>query len=159
MKGVHKSPTLYGAFPTDAYSHTPAGKGAQQPGMTGQVKEDILSRFGELGVFIKEGVLHFNPCLLRKDEFLTKSKSFEYVNVHFEHKTIELTENSLGFTFCQIPVVYQLSDNSNIEIFDNQGNSKTINQLTLDAKTSQDVFSRNGVIDKLIVNVVATNLK
>ena len=24
----------------------PAGKGAQQPGMTGQVKEDILSRFG-----------------------------------------------------------------------------------------------------------------
>lgn len=157
--GVHKSPTLYGAFPTDAYSHTPAGKGAQQPGMTGQVKEDILSRFGELGVFIKEGVLQFNPCLLRKDEFLTKSKSFEYVNVHFEHKTIELTENSLAFTFCQIPVVYQLSDKSNIEIFDKQGNSKTINQLTLDTKTSQDVFSRNGVIEKLIVNVVATNLK
>jgi hypothetical protein len=157
--GVHKSPTLYGAFPTDAYSHTPAGKGAQQPGMTGQVKEDILSRFGELGVFIKDGVLQFNPCLLRKDEFLTKSKSFEYVNVHFEHKTIELKENSLAFTFCQIPVVYQLSDNSNIEIFDNKGNSKTINQLTLDARTSQDIFSRNGVIEKLIVNVVATNLK
>ncbi|WP_291135111.1 hypothetical protein [Flavobacterium sp. UBA7663] len=157
--GVHKSPTLYGAFPTDAYSHTPAGKGAQQPGMTGQVKEDILSRFGELGVFIKNGVLHFNPCLLRKDEFLTKSKTFNYVNVHFEHKTIELNENSLAFTFCQIPVVYQLSDVSNIEIFNDQGNSKTINQLTLDAKTSQDVFSRNGVIEKLIVNVVAINLK
>lgn len=157
--GVHKSPTLYGAFPTDAYSHTPAGKGAQQPGMTGQVKEDILSRFGELGVFIKDGVLHFNPCLLRKDEFLTQPKTFNYVNVHFEHKTIELKENSLAFTFCQIPVVYQLSDNSNIEIFDNQGNSKIINQLTLDAKTSQDVFSRNGVIEKLIVNVIATNLK
>jgi hypothetical protein len=50
--GVHKSPALYGAFPTDPYSHTPAGKGAQQPGMTGQVKEDILSRIGELGVFL-----------------------------------------------------------------------------------------------------------
>lgn len=157
--GVHKSPTLYGAFPTDAYSHTPAGKGAQQPGMTGQVKEDILSRFGELGVFIKEGVLHFNPCLLRKDEFLTHPKTFNYVNVHFEHKTIELKENSLVFTFCQIPVVYQLSESSSIEIFDSQGNSKTINQLTLDVKTSQDVFSRNGVIEKLIVNVVASNLK
>ena len=157
--GVHKSPTLYGAFPTDAYSHTPAGKGAQQPGMTGQVKEDILSRFGELGVFIKEGVLHFNPCLLRKDEFLTHPKTFNYVNVHFEHKTIELKENSLAFTFCQIPVVYQLSESSSIEIFDSQGNSKTINQLTLDVKTSQDVFSRNGVIEKLIVNVVASNLK
>lgn len=157
--GVHKSPTLYGAFPTDAYSHTPAGKGAQQPGMTGQVKEDILSRFGELGVFIKDGVLQFNPCLLRKDEFLTHPKTFNYVNVHFEHKTIELKENSLAFTFCQIPVVYQLSETSSIEIFDSQGNSKTINQLTLDAKTSQEVFSRNGVIEKLIVNVVASNLK
>jgi hypothetical protein len=40
--GVHKSPSLYGAFPTDPYSHTPANRGAQQPGMTGQVKEDIL---------------------------------------------------------------------------------------------------------------------
>lgn len=157
--GVHKSPTLYGAFPTDAYSHTPAGKGAQQPGMTGQVKEDILSRFGELGVFIKNGSLQFNPCLLRKEEFLTKSKSFDYVNIYFEHKTIALTENSLAFTFCQIPVIYQLSDAFYIEIFDNQGNLKTINQLTLDAKTSQDVFSRNGSIEKLIVNLVATNLK
>ena len=157
--GVHKSPELYGAFPTDAYSHTPDGKGAQQPGMTGQVKEDILCRFGELGVFIKNGSLHFNPCLLRKDEFLTTSKTFHYVDVNFVHKTLELSENSLAFTFCQIPIVYQLSNISNIEIFDNQGNSKTINQLTLDAKTSQDVFSRNGSIEKLIVNLVATNLK
>ena len=50
--GVHKTPEVYGAFSTDAYSHTPAGKGAQQPGMTGQVKEDIICRFGELGVKI-----------------------------------------------------------------------------------------------------------
>lgn len=42
--GLYKSPELYGAFPTDAYSHTPANAGAQQPGMTGQVKEDFVSR-------------------------------------------------------------------------------------------------------------------
>ena len=77
--GVHKTPELYGAFPTDPYSHTPAGKGAQQPGMTGQVKEDILSRIGELGVFVNRGQITFNPCLLRADEFLTESKNFEYV--------------------------------------------------------------------------------
>ncbi|MEJ2616701.1 MAG: hypothetical protein P8Z35_17225, partial [Ignavibacteriaceae bacterium] len=34
--GTHKSPELYGAFPTDPYSHTPMNMGAQQPGMTGQ---------------------------------------------------------------------------------------------------------------------------
>ena len=76
--GVHKSPELYGAFPTDPYSHTPGGKGAQQPGMTGQVKEDVITRFGELGVFVKHGKLYFNPCLLRKEEFLSKETSFEY---------------------------------------------------------------------------------
>lgn len=64
--GAHKSPELYGAFPTDPYSHTPAGKGAQQPGMTGQVKEDILSRFGELGVRVSDGTLGFDPTILRQ---------------------------------------------------------------------------------------------
>ncbi|MEZ4646669.1 MAG: hypothetical protein R3E31_28750 [Chloroflexota bacterium] len=63
--GFNKSPAEYGAFPTDPYSHTPAGRGAQQPGMTGQVKEEILTRWGELGVFVQDGVLHFAPTLLR----------------------------------------------------------------------------------------------
>ncbi len=48
--GVHKSPKLYGAFPTDPYSHTPVVyKERSNLGMTGQVKEDIISRFGETG--------------------------------------------------------------------------------------------------------------
>ena len=79
--GVHKSPTLYGAFPTDPYSHTPANKGAQQPGMTGQVKEDILSRFGELGVYVNNGKLLFNPRLLRVDEFLKEPVIFKYTGI------------------------------------------------------------------------------
>ena len=58
------------------YSHTPAGKGAQQPGMTGQVKEDVLSRFGELGVVVSEGKLGFNPRLLRKMNFYKKVTYF-----------------------------------------------------------------------------------
>ncbi|MDZ7764140.1 MAG: hypothetical protein U5K00_06890 [Melioribacteraceae bacterium] len=48
--GVHKSPEKYGAFPTDPYSHTPSFAGVQQPGMTGQVKEDFISRIRELGI-------------------------------------------------------------------------------------------------------------
>ena len=42
--GSHKRPDEYGAFPFDPYSHTPSMAGVQQPGMTGQVKEDIISR-------------------------------------------------------------------------------------------------------------------
>ena len=39
-----KTPEEYGAFPYDPYSHTPDNSGAQQPGMTGQVKEEIITR-------------------------------------------------------------------------------------------------------------------
>jgi hypothetical protein len=46
--GFTRSAAAFGAFPTDPYSHTPAHAGRQQPGMTGQVKEEILTRFGEL---------------------------------------------------------------------------------------------------------------
>jgi hypothetical protein len=42
--GFNKTPAEYGAFPTDPYSHTPKGQGAKQPGMTGLVKEEILTR-------------------------------------------------------------------------------------------------------------------
>lgn len=77
--GVHKSAREYGAFSTDAYSHTPWGKGVRQPGMTGQVKEDILCRFGELGVRVKNGKVSFHPTLLNSNEFLPDgSLSFSY---------------------------------------------------------------------------------
>ena len=68
--GARKAPKIYGAFPTDPYSHTPAGRGAQQPGMTGQVKEDVIVKWGELGVVVKEGLLSFMPRILRQSLFL-----------------------------------------------------------------------------------------
>ena len=108
--GVHKPPQLYGAFPTDPYSHTPAGKGAQQPGMTGQVKEDILSRFGELGVFVKKGRLQFHPVLLRKDEFSKATNNYHFVNIDGTEQTIKVAERSLAFSYCQIPIIYQISE-------------------------------------------------
>ena len=63
--GFNKEPSLYGAFPADPYSHTPEKQGAKQPGMTGQVKEEILTRFGELGVDIKNGRAYFNPTFCK----------------------------------------------------------------------------------------------
>jgi hypothetical protein len=68
--GFNKSPSEYGAFPADPYSHTPKHAGAQQPGMTGSVKEEILSRFGELGIRVSNGQAHFEPALLRTREFM-----------------------------------------------------------------------------------------
>ncbi len=62
--GYRKSAAAYGAFPADPYSHTPGEGGAQQPGMTGQVKEEVLTRWGELGLRVRAGRVHFQPVLL-----------------------------------------------------------------------------------------------
>ena len=53
----NKKPQIYGAFPADPYSHTPYLQGAKQPGMTGQVKEEILTHWNELGLFIENGTV------------------------------------------------------------------------------------------------------
>jgi hypothetical protein len=157
--GVHKSPELYGAFPTDPYSHTPAGKGAQQPGMTGQVKEDILSRFGELGVFMKDGNLVFNPSMLRKDEFLKEAKTFNYINVNGDDRELKLTEGELVFTYCQVPVVYEVSKNDGVHVNLANGESKTFNNLSLDNALSTALFSRSGTIDIIKVHINESHLK
>ncbi len=157
--GVHKSPKLYGAFPTDPYSHTPGNKGAQQPGMTGQVKEDIISRFGELGVFVSNGSLYFNPCLLLKDEFTKEDRMFNYVTVNKEHKSFAPKVGSLCFTFCQVPVIYMLSDESYMEIERNDGSVNKLNTLHLDENTSRAIFNRSGEISKITVHINESILK
>ena len=151
--GVHKSPELYGAFPTDPYSHTPVGKGAQQPGMTGQVKEDILSRFGELGVFVTDGKLSFNPRLLRKEEFLNKAKKFTFTDINKEIKEIELEKGSLCFTYCQIPIVYKLSEKENLKVVFSEDSILEYDELNLDSATSKKVFERTGEINRIIVSI------
>ncbi len=157
--GVHKSPELYGAFPTDPYSHTPGGKGAQQPGMTGQVKEDVITRFGELGVFVKQGELYFNPCLLRKEEFLSKETSFEYLSLFRGSQSITIPSNSLAFTYCQVPIIYHISDKDHLEIIFKDGTSSKIDVLVIDRITSEKIFKRTGDIVQINANVNGAYLK
>jgi hypothetical protein len=71
--GYKKTVAEYGAFPADPYSHTPSQGGAQQPGMTGQVKEEIITRWGELGIRFETGLIRFDPVLLDPREIPTDS--------------------------------------------------------------------------------------
>jgi len=157
--GVHKSPELYGAFPTDPYSHTPMGKGAQQPGMTGQVKEDILSRIGELGVTVKDGELQFYPSLLRVGEFFNNPKMFEYLDVFQNKKQVQLYRHELAFTYCQVPIVYSFSGENSIEITNHDGAITSHIGLKLNNAISQKIFERSGEIESIKVNIEKTILK
>jgi hypothetical protein len=130
--GLTKNPADYGAFPTDPYSHTPGFAGVQQPGMTGQVKEDFISRFGELGLMVNKGNISFNPVLLRKAEF-------------FDGK-------SLKYTYCGVPVEYKIAEKVGIEVVLADGSKENLAHLELTSSLSKDIFSRNGKVKNLVVS-------
>lgn len=156
--GVHKAPELYGAFPTDPYSHTPYHRGAQQPGMTGQVKEDILTRIYELGVAVVDGKITFNPILLKKSEFLNDAQVFDYYDVKNEQKQIEIPQNALSFTYCQVPVIYKIHEESKLVISMLDGTEKSVNSHQLDDESSQELFSRTGKIASITVYIHESQL-
>jgi hypothetical protein len=151
--GVHKSPETYGAFPTDPYSHTPMHRGAQQPGMTGQVKEDILVRIGELGVKINNGKIQFKPSILDENEFLTQSQEVCFIDIKGSKFNILLEKDSLAFSYCQVPIIYTKSNTHKIDIFYSNGNIESIDSLELDTEKSNKVFQRTGEIVKIIVSI------
>lgn len=95
--GSHKNPREYGAFPFDPYSHTPTMAGAQQPGMTGQVKEDIISRWFELGVTVRDGQISFAPTMLTDADFVNGELRFTYCGTEIVYKHSAVSGQSSAF--------------------------------------------------------------
>lgn len=149
--GTHKSPEVYGAFPMDPYSHTPGHAGARQPGMTGQVKEDILSRFAELGVFVNQGQIACYSGLLQKEEFLAEASTYTYIDLTGLSREISLAAHSLAFTYCQVPFVYQLSDESYIQLHKQDGSSERLAGNKIPKQWSEAIMNRNGAVVRVDV--------
>jgi hypothetical protein len=156
--GLNKSPELYGAFPTDPYSHTPGGKGVQQPGMTGQVKEDVLSRFGELGLSVASGQISFNPSILKRSEFVENETPFKFINLDNEISSINLFSKSLGFTICQVPIIYKLSENRKVIIYFINGETEELDGCVLSQELSTSIFKRENKISRIEVYVLKNEL-
>jgi len=157
--GYEKSAAEYGAFPIDPYSHTPSGGGAKQPGMTGQVKEEILTRMGELGIRVEAGTICFQPSLLDAGEFLQTDRDFQYFDVTGEIQTLALTAGSLAFTYCQVPVVYELTDGDGaLNIAFSDGSSVEQPVRTLEAELGTEIHARSGRVDGLRVLIPRSNL-
>lgn len=130
--GAHKSPAAYGSFPFDPYSHTPSMAGVQQPGMTGQVKEDIINRFFELGLRVEEGILRIADTMINPREF---------------------ADGELRFTYCSVPFVYTLGKEEKgiaVSLADSSLMVLSGNHLT--AELSAHLFARDGFITRITVN-------
>ncbi len=157
--GYRKSVSEYGAFPTDPYSHTPYSGGAKQPGMTGQVKEEILTRLGELGVHVEGGTIRFKPLLVRPSEFVTEPTEFRYDDLQGRERVLPLPAGSLAFTFCQVPIVYErIQGGPRVRITLADGSTREHAGDTLDAELAETLFTRTGHIERIRVGIPAHTL-
>jgi hypothetical protein len=130
--GMDSQPAEYGAMATDPYSHTPANGGARQPGMTGQVKEDLLARRLELGVRFEDGRVTFRRPWLHPD-------------------------SSARFSVCGTPVVVESSAESApgapswLEVELTDGAVERVGGLALSVERSRALLARDGTIRSLRV--------
>jgi hypothetical protein len=155
----NKTPVEYGAFPMDPYSHTPSHSGAQQPGMTGQVKEVVLTRFGELGVKVAGGALTFAPRLLKRGEFLEAPGRFDFIALDGEARSLSLGKGELAFTYCQVPIVYALGSEARLSLWRN-GRAEDLGPgSTLPAAVSAEIFRRSGSISRVDVTIRESDLR
>ena len=139
--GFRKDPATYGAFPTDCYSHTPAHAGAQQPGMTGQVKEEVLTRAGELGLRLAGGRLSLGSPLLPDAQLWT-----------------DLTGGEAGFeaTVCATPVRVLVGPQDEVRITDADGEVHGRAGRSLTPEETAAVLDRDGSIAGLQFTVAST---
>ncbi|MGB0344835.1 MAG: hypothetical protein ACPGGJ_05500, partial [Coraliomargarita sp.] len=151
--GFRKTAAEYGAFPADAYSHTPSHSGASQPGLTGMVKEGILCRFHELGLAFRQGCIRFRPSILRAAELTSEARQAEIIRADGSNATMEIPEQALLFTLAQTPVIYRRSPSGkpSIEIRFRDGSQHAIDSDTLDPDLSDSILHRRDQIDHLMV--------
>jgi len=144
--GDYKTPEVYGAFPMDPYSHTPAQGGARQPGLTGQVKEDSSAASASLALSSSAARFHFRPFLLRPEEFATIPSQFTYYDVAGKQRRLALKPGELAFTYCQVPVIYRLARKNGLSLVSATGatqQSRSSNSTPPPAARSLSVPARS----------------
>ena len=155
--GVNKAPADYGAFPIDPYSHTPENSGAKQPGMTGQVKEDVLCRMLELGIRVDRGSVSFEPSLFESKEFARRETAFKFHNLAGNDCEIELREGMFGWTWCQTPILFIKSDRQRLVLTMKNGEVHVRERLELSPSETNQLFQRTSEIKKIEIFIAGRN--
>ena len=85
-------------------------------------------------------------------EFLTESSTFSYVDVNQNICKFDLNQNQLAFTYCQVPIIYELKDaEQSISVSYANNKIENINGDSLSKEMSAELFSRSGKIKEIKV--------
>jgi hypothetical protein len=76
-----------------------------------------------------------------------------YFDINGDQQTVALSKGQLGFTYCQVPVVYGLAEGAeaSIVVTHADGTKNTIAGNTIDAETSLLIFDKKGTVTKIDV--------
>jgi hypothetical protein len=123
--------------------------------MTGQVKEEVLTRYGELGVRVSDGRVRFQPALLRPQELLAGPRDFRYLDVDGAWRELKVPAGALAFTWCQVPVMHRLAGDRTPGLTLILANGETSHRpdAILTADESASLFRRSGRIRQVIVDL------
>jgi len=91
--------------------------------------------------------------MLRRTEFLTKQQVFHYVDVLGNASELPIDEKQLCFTYCQVPILYKLSEKAGLEVVLNDRTIERFEKLSLTMSMSEKVFRRTGDIVQIIVHL------
>jgi len=114
------------------------------------VKEEIITRQAELGLFIKEGQIHFIDILVDDREYLTTEDFLEYYDFDENRREIKLEKGSYAFTFCQVPIIVSRGKEK-VVINKLKGEGFQSDNLVLSKEDSLSVFNKTGEIQKIKV--------
>lgn len=156
--GFNKTPAEYGAFPCDPYSHTPGHAGAQQPGMTGQVKEEVITRQGELGLMVEDGSILVSPALLDETEFLAADQTYTYLGVGEQWQTLALKAGELAFSWYQVPFVMRRDaalSAVRITLVEASGQRRVLAGTRIPPADAQALFGHTGAIQRVDIELPA----
>lgn len=124
-----KTPLECNAIPVEPYSHTSFSGQSEQAGMTGQVKESVIMRRKELGIFVKNGEIHFDKWFIPAGEFLPDgniTSSIYGVAVNYK-KSSDIQEDTITLVF-------------------RDGSNKTVGTNNIPADFATQLFNRTGDI-------------
>ena len=101
----------------------------------------------------------YSQRLLRAREFVGKPRQFRFLDIAGNWQETDVPAGGLAFTWCQVPVIYELNDSDGLALTVawHDGETQTFPELALSSAISVELFQRSGRIRQLTVKF-GTNL-
>ena len=99
--------------------------------------------------------MRFDPGLLRAEEFVAEPTSFRFLGVDNEWQELALPARSLAFTWCQVPVIYQLDEGAapGLTVHYRSGESLPSAELRLPPDLTGEISLRSGLVTRLELSI------